>query len=126
MISEARGTAATPLLVIIKVRQINNCCPILKCILAACATKTAASERYKVVPSRLKLYPVGTTNETIFLGTPNASMLLITLGKAASELVVAKAMETGSLIAFMNFLIGIFQYKAMGSSTNKIKAIRAI
>ena len=42
---EARGTPATPLLVNIKVKTINNCCPKVKGIPAACATKIAARAR---------------------------------------------------------------------------------
>ena len=53
--SAARGTPATPLLVSIKVSIISNCWPNDSRTPAACATKTEASERYSVVPSRLKL-----------------------------------------------------------------------
>ena len=102
---EARGTPATPLDVIIKVNTINNCCPIDKSILQACATKILAKDRYKVVPSKLKLYPKGMTKETIFRGTPNFSMLRIALGKALSELAVANANVTGSDKALNRFLI---------------------
>ena len=125
IISAALGIAATPLLVIIKVRHISSCCPIGISIPAACATKTAVRERYNAVPSRLKLYPVGTTKETILLGTPKASIFVITFGRAASELVVAKAIETGSLIAEIKFLIGIFKYKAKGSNTISINPASA-
>lgn len=52
---EALGTPATPLLVIIKVKTMVSCCPQVISIPAACATKTEARDKYKVVPSRLKL-----------------------------------------------------------------------
>src|SRR5688500_9892750 len=124
--NDALGTAATPLLVSIKESPISNCSPNERFIPAACATNTDASERYKVVPSRLNVYPVGITKDTIFRGTPNFSMFSSAFGKAESELVVAKAMETGSLIAWMNFLTGILAtHKAIGSKTNNIKAISA-
>ena len=55
MTSEARGTPATPLLVSISVRSIANCWPIDISMPAACATKIDASDRYRVVPSKLKL-----------------------------------------------------------------------
>jgi hypothetical protein len=47
----------------------------------------------------LKLYPVGSTNDTMFLGTPNRSMTSSALGSAASELAVENAMRNGSRIA---------------------------
>ena len=56
-----------------------------------------ASERYKVDPVRLKLYPAGRTKATIFLGTPNASIFSKAIGNAASELVVENAMVAGSM-----------------------------
>src|SRR5687768_9941683 len=117
--SDARGTAATPLLVSINERPINNCSPKLRSRPAACATNTDANERYNVVPSRLNVYPVGITNDTIFLGTPNFSIFSNAFGNAESELVVANAMDTGSLIACMNFRKGIFATKiATGNNTN--------
>src|SRR5690606_8589498 len=39
-------------------------------------------------------------------------------GKAASELVVAKAIETGSFTASINFLTGIFKNIITGTNTN--------
>ena len=84
-----------------------------------------AKERYKDVPSKLKLYPVGITNDTILRGTPNFSIALIAFGNAASELVVANAIETGSLIALINCLIGIFKYSATGNKIPHKKNIKA-
>src|SRR5205823_2697415 len=43
--SDARGTAATPLLVSINVSTIGICCARLRWMPAACATNTAARER---------------------------------------------------------------------------------
>ncbi len=65
------------------------------------------------------------TNETILRGTPNFSIALIAFGNAASELVVANAMETGSLIAFIKRFTGIFKYKATGSNTKHKKHTKA-
>src|SRR5690606_6352213 len=93
---------------------------MLRSIPAAWATKIEASDRYKDVPSKLKLYPVGITKDTILRGTPKRSMFSIAFGRAASELVVAKAIDTGSLTASINFLIGTLRYKATGSKTKKI------
>ena len=53
--NEARGTPATPLLVSIRVSAITICCSHDNGCPAACATNTEANDRYKVVPSRLKL-----------------------------------------------------------------------
>src|ERR1039457_2536020 len=53
--SAARGTPATPLLVSMRVSIISSCWPNERVTPAAWATKTEASERYSVVPSRLKL-----------------------------------------------------------------------
>src|SRR5580658_4585367 len=53
--SEARGTAATPLLVSISVSIIRSCWLSAMWTPAACATKSDAIERYNVLPSRLKL-----------------------------------------------------------------------
>ena len=106
-----------PLLVSIRVNTISNCCSNDRSIPLICATKTVASDRYKVVPSRLKLYPVGITKATIFRGTPNSSSLSMATGNADSELVVANAMATGSEIALINLRTGIFRIKAIGSST---------
>ncbi len=52
---DARGTPATPLLVTIRVSIMRSCWPTERWIPAACATKTEASDRYRVDPSRLKL-----------------------------------------------------------------------
>src|SRR5688572_32135014 len=124
--NDALGTAATPLLVSINDKPISNCSPKDRSIPAACATKMLANDRYNVVPSRLKVYPVGITNDTIFLGTPNFSIFSSAFGNAESELVVANAIDTGSLMACMNFRKGIFVIKiATGNSTNNKKAISA-
>src|SRR5690606_16546857 len=120
------GTAATPLEVIINVNAIINCWPMLRSIPAACATNIDANERYNDVPSKLKLYPVGITKDTTFRGTPKRSIFSIAFGNAASELVVAKAIETGSLIASMNFFRGTFKYKAIGNKIKNKKANSAI
>ena len=88
---------------------------------AACATKIVAKDRYKVVPSKLKLNPVGNTNETISLDTPNFSIFSIALGNAASELAVPKAIETGCEQYFQNLIIEIFAIKAKGKKTNNTK-----
>src|SRR3990172_3513515 len=53
--NEARGTPATPLLVTISVSTMNSCSFQVISMPATCATNTDASERYNVVPSRLKL-----------------------------------------------------------------------
>src|SRR5688572_27653844 len=116
--NEARGTAATPLLVSINVRPIISCSPNDRSIPAACATNTDANDKYKVVPSRLKVYPVGITNDTILRGTPNFSIFSNAFGKAESELVVANAIDTGSLMAFINFFIGILMINATGKNTS--------
>ena len=84
---------------------------------AACATNTEANDRYNVLPSKLNVYPVGSTKETIFRGTPSFSMFSIALGSADSELVVAKAMDTGSEIARKNFRIGTPTNRATGNNT---------
>ena len=78
-----------------------------------------------MVPSRLKLYPVGITKETIFLGTPNFSIASIAEGKADSEFEVAKAIVAGSDTAFIKGRTGILNISATGSNTkprNNIKA----
>src|ERR1035437_8385794 len=115
--SEALDTPATPLLVSIRVKQIIICFSMGRSIPAAYATKIDASERYNVVPSRLKLYPVGITNATIFLGIPNFSIVSIADGKADSEFDVAKAIVAGSDTALINGLIGILNISATGSRT---------
>ena len=46
-------------------------------------------------------------------------------GKAASELVVAKAMETGSAIAPMNFRMGTLASSATGRRTKRRNATSA-
>ncbi len=84
---------------------------------AACATNTDVSERYSVLPSRLKLYPVGRTNATIRLGTPIFSSPSNAFGRAASELVVENAMSAGSLTASMNLFSGTPVRSATGTST---------
>src|SRR5579864_9186011 len=81
---DARGTAATPLLVSISVNIMVICVPKERWIPAACATNIEASERYSVEPSRLKLYPVGSTNAAICLGTPKLCMFSRARGSAAS------------------------------------------
>ena len=53
--SAARGTPATPLLVSISVSIMTSCWPSVSATPASCATNTLASDRYSVVPSRLKL-----------------------------------------------------------------------
>src|SRR5690606_7396972 len=95
----ARGTPATPLLVSISVKTITICSPTERSIFAACATKMDANARYNVLPSRLKVYPVGRTKDTILRGTPSFSIFSIALGNADSELVVANAIDTGSEMA---------------------------
>ena len=78
-----------------------------------------------MVPSRLKLYPAGITNATICLGTPNFSIASIAGGSAASELVVAKAIETGSAIERINLFSGTRAINATGTRTQPRKTIRA-
>ncbi len=65
------------------------------------------------------------TNDTIWRGTPNASIFSIALGRAASELVVAKAIDTGSAICLANLIMGTLAIIATGTSTSKINAIKA-
>ena len=122
---EARGTAAMPLLVSISVNIIVSCCPNERFTPAACATKMEATARYSVLPSRLKEYPVGNTNETMRLGTPNSIIFLNASGNAASDDVVVNAMMAGSLTALMNRRIGIRASNATGSSTTNTKTINA-
>ena len=55
MTSAALGTPATPLLVSISVNIMTSCWPQLSSMPPACAMKIDASDRYSVVPSRLKL-----------------------------------------------------------------------
>src|ERR1035437_11035941 len=55
MTNDVRGTPATPFEVSMSVNNISICWPRLSSTPAACATKIEASERYSVVPSRLKL-----------------------------------------------------------------------
>ena len=69
---------------------------------ASCATKTDATDRYSVEPSRLKLYPVGRTKLTMRFGTPKRSMTSRALGSAASLLAVVNAMRNGSRTARTN------------------------
>src|SRR5690606_3845990 len=69
--------------------------------------------------------PVGITNDTILRGTPNFSIALMAFGKAASELVVAKAIETGSFTASINFLTGIFKNIITGTNTSNKNKINA-
>jgi len=61
-----------------------------------------ASDRYNVVPSRLKTITCRYTKATIFLGIPNFSIVSIADGNADSELDVAKAMVAGSETALIN------------------------
>src|ERR1035438_2644414 len=59
------------------------------------------------------------TNATICRGTPRASIASMARGRAASELVVAKAMGTGSVTARTNARKGTRNIIATGSSTVK-------
>jgi hypothetical protein len=97
--NDAPRIPATPFEVSIKIKHICICCDKVRSTPQACATNTEASDKYKVVPSKLKLYPVGSTNATTFLGIPIFSKFSIAFGSAASELAVEKAIETGSEIA---------------------------
>ena len=72
---------------------------MLSCMPLACATKMDAADKYKVVPSKLKLMPVGKTKLTNFRGTPYASKLCIAGASAASLLAVPNAMDTGIFTA---------------------------
>src|SRR5664280_1667469 len=82
-------------------------------------------DRYNVVPSRLKLYPVGITNATIFLGIPNFSIDSIAEGRADSEFEVANAIVAGSETALIKGFTGILKNSATGSRTKTRKIIRA-
>src|SRR3954470_8940891 len=86
---------------------------------AACATKTDATARYKVDPSRLKEYPVGITKATMRRGTPMASIDCIASGSAASDEVVEKAISAGDLTARTNRRNGTRNNKATGRRTSK-------
>ena len=107
--SAARETPAVPLLVSINTKHIASCSAIERLMPATWATKTQAIDKYNAVPSRLKLYPVGITNATISLGTPNRSIYSSAAGNADSELAVANAIDAGSLNARIYFLIWIFK-----------------
>lgn len=67
---------------------------------------------------------MGITNATMGRGTPNFSITSIARGNAASELVVAKAIEAGSATARMNFRTGIFAIHITGNSTPPRKMTR--
>ena len=86
----------------------------------------AAKAKYKVVPSKLKLKPVGNTKATTSLVTPNCSIFSIADGKAASELAVPKAILTGCVTYFINRFNGIFAIQMMGKNTNSTSTINAI
>ena len=79
----------------------------------------------RMVPSRLKLYPVGITKATILPGTPSFSISSMAFGSAASELVVAKASDTGSASACMNLRSGTFTSRATGNRTPNRKTASA-
>src|SRR6266852_5946490 len=123
--SDARGTPATPLLVSMSVISISSCVPNDKCTPAAWATKTLASDKYNVDPSRLKLYPAGRTSATMCLGTPKRCMFSSALGSAASLDVVEKAIMNGSRTWAMKRFSGIFAIAVTKPSTTTTKNISA-
>ena len=62
--------------------------------------------------------------ETILSLHPKRSNSSTILGNTASELVVAKAIDTGSAIACKNFLIGTPNASAMGNKITNKKTIK--
>ena len=62
----------------------------------AWATNRAASVMYRLLPSVLKVYPVGTTSPTSDFEQPNFSSFDISVGRAGSEELVAKTSKTSS------------------------------
>ena len=65
------------------------------------------------------------TNATICRGTPSFSIASIARGSAASELVVANAIDTGSATAWRNRRIGTRAMSATGSRTATMKTTTA-
>ncbi len=125
MTREARGTPATPFDVNMSVSNMMICWPNGMCTPAACATKIDARDRYTVVPSRLKLYPVGRTKPTMRRGTPSRSMFSIAFGNADSDEVVANAIVAGVFTARIKSRSGTRKISATGSSTKTRKKISA-
>src|ERR1700733_620783 len=73
----------------------------------------------------LKLYPAGITKATISRGTPKTSIASIARGRAASDVLVAKAILTGSDTAFRNRRRGRRAHPAIGNNTANRKAKNA-
>ena len=75
-------------------------------MLAACAMKIEASERYSALPIKLKLYPVGRTNATMCGGTPSkvtapdGDTINLYYGAADSSIALAH----GSIRALLSWL----------------------
>src|SRR5699024_2005187 len=95
------GTPAIPLEATIKVTISIICCPIDMSIPYICATNNAAIDRYNAEPSRLKVYPIGTTNDVMSFGEPKFSIFFIMIGNTDSELDV----ENANTNSFFNILI---------------------
>ncbi|MNY60188.1 hypothetical protein D3C86_1967060 [compost metagenome] len=65
---------------------------------------------------------MGTTNETIDLGQPNCSSLVMIRGRTVSEEAVEKASSSSSAISFSSLKNGILAMKAIPPSTTSTKA----
>ena len=74
-------------------------------------------------PSRLKVYPVGITNDVTAFGQPKFSILVINLGNTASELAVVNAKINSSFKIFIRtktFVPAIFAIIPNTTKTKKI------
>ena len=123
--SDARGTAATPFDVSISVSIISSCVLNGISMFAACATNMLATARYSVLPSRLKLYPVGITKATIRFGTPSFSIACIAVGRAASELAVENASSADDRTCLTNAASGTRVISATGIRTTRMNTASA-
>ena len=95
----ARGIPATPLLVSFRVTRISNCCSTDRAMPAACAMKSVAKPRNRVLPQRFRLTLSGATTPRMRRGTPKRSRFSKVWGRAAALEVVAKAIRNGSRTA---------------------------
>src|ERR1039458_4596618 len=82
---DAPCTPLAPLEVSTATARMVSCWIKVRWVLVACATNRAAMVMYRLVPSVLKVNPVGTTNPTRDLEQPSLSSLAIRFGIAISD-----------------------------------------
>src|SRR5713226_1780009 len=99
--------------------RIVSCWVSVSGVFVACATNSAAIVMYMLVPSVLKVYPVGTTSPTSPFEHPSLSSLAINVGMAGSDELTASTRRTSSLMYARNLRIPNPLTRAIRPSTRK-------